>query len=197
MPKPPLITVELKPPDTAEGAAAGILAGARDQLGFVPNMYAAMANMPAVLESYAASYAAFRETAGFTPAEQETVFLTISQANGCHYCIAAHSMLADKMSGVTKGALEALRRGDKPTDVRLGALSEFTRKMTLLRGAVEKDDVDCFLAAGFTNKHVFGVILAIACKTFSNYTNHLAGTEVDAAMAAYALSGDDLAEATA
>ncbi|MGR3513208.1 MAG: carboxymuconolactone decarboxylase family protein [Paracoccaceae bacterium] len=197
MTKPPLITVELKTPDTAEGAAAEILAGARDQLGFVPNMYAAMANLPAVLEHYTASYAVFREAAGFTPAQQETVFLTISQANGCHYCVAAHSMLADMMAGVPKDALESLRKGARPADARLGALSEFTRRMTRLRGAVEKDDVDRFLAAGFTNQHVFGVILAIACKTFSNYTNHLVGTEVDTAMAAYALSSDDLAKATA
>ncbi|WP_299508428.1 carboxymuconolactone decarboxylase family protein [uncultured Roseobacter sp.] len=197
MSKPPLISVELKTPDTAEGAAAGILAGARDQLGFVPNMYAAMANLPAVLENYTATYAAFREMAGFTPAEQETVFLTISQANGCHYCIAAHSMLADMMSGVPKDALDALRKGDAPADSRLGALSEFTRKMTLMRGTVEKDDVDRFLAAGFTNQHVFGVILAIACKTFSNYANHLVGTEVDTAMAAYALSDGDQAESAA
>ena len=197
MSKPPLISVELKTPDTAEGAAADILAGALDQLGFVPNMYAAMANAPVVLEHYTGSYTVFREASGFTPAEQETVFLAISQANGCHYCVAALSMLADMMSGVPKDALDALRRGETPADARLGALAEFTRKMTLLRGAVSQDDVDRFLASGYTNHHVFGVILAIACKTFSNYTNHLVGTEVDAAMAAYALSGDDLAEATA
>lgn len=194
MSKPSLISVELKTPDTAAGAAASILAGARDQLGFVPNMYAAMANAPAILEHYTASYTVFREATGFTPAEQETVFLTISEANGCRYCVAAHSMLADMMAGVPKDALNALRMGDTPADQRLGALSEFTRRMTVLRGAVEQDDVDRFLAAGFTNQHVFGVILAIACKTFSNYTNHLVETEVDAPMAAYALSGDDLAD---
>ena len=194
MSKPPLISVELKTPETAEGVAAGILAGARNELGFVPNMYAAMANFPAVLEHYTASYAAFRDTAGFTLAEQETVFLTISQANGCKYCIAADSMLADTISGVPKDALDALRKGGTPADIRLGALSDFVRRMTLLRGAVEKDDVDRFLAAGFTNQHVFGVIFAIASKTFSNYTNHLVGAEVDTPMAAYALSDDDLAE---
>ncbi len=197
MPKPPLISVELKAPETVEGAAAGILAGARDQPGFVPNMYAAMAYMPAILEHYTASYLVFRETAGFTPAEQETVFLTTRLANGWHDCIAAHSMLADMMSDVPKDALDALRKGGTPADNRLGALSEFTRKMTLLRGSVAQDDVDRFLAAGFTSQHVFGVILSIACKTFSNYTNHLVGTEVDAPMAAYALSGNELAKSTA
>lgn len=194
MSKPSLISAELKTPDTAEGATAAILASAHGQLGFAPNTYAAMANLLAVLKHYTARYTAFRETPGFTTAEQETVFLTISQANGCHYSIAAHSMLADTMSGVPK---DALRKGDTPADIRLGASYEFTRRMTLLRGTVEKDDVDRFLAAGFTNQHVFGVILAIAWKSFSNYINHLVGTEVDTAMAGYALSGDDIAESTA
>ncbi len=192
MTKPSLISIELKTPETAEGAAAGILAGARDQMGFVPNMYAAMANLPALLEGYSATYAAFRETVGFTPAEQETVFLTISEANGCHYCLAAHSMVADKISGVPGDALEALRNGDNPTDAKLGALSEFTREMVVTRGSVGKDDVDRFLAAGYSNQHILGIVLAIACKTFSNYTNHLAGTEVDAAMAGYVRPEDDL-----
>ncbi len=194
MSKTTILELDLKTPETAAGRAAAILAGARDQLGFVPNMYAAMANLPAVLEHYTGAYTAFRDTAGFSPAEQETVFLTISEANGCHYCIAAHSMLADRVSGVPGDTLAALRKGDTPSDAKLGALSEFTRRMTETRGSVGKDDVDRFLAAGYTSQHVLGVVLAIACKTFSNYTNHLVGTEVDAAMAGYALTDSDLME---
>jgi hypothetical protein len=38
--------------------------------GLVPNMYGAMANEPALFESYATSYALFRAECGFTPAEQ-------------------------------------------------------------------------------------------------------------------------------
>ena len=66
--------------------------------------------------------------------------------------------------------------------------------MTVTRGSVGMDDVDRFQAAGYTSQHVLGIALAIACKTLSNYTNHLAGTEVDAAMADYVLSDDSNAE---
>jgi hypothetical protein len=40
-------------------------------------------------------------------------------------------------------------------------------------------------AADFTSQHVLGIVQAIACKTYSNYVNHLAATEVDAAFADY------------
>eukprot|EP00752_Nemacystus_decipiens_P018915 g16971.t1 len=149
-------------------------------------MYATMANLPAVLEHYAGVYTAFRDSAGFSPAEQETVFLAISEANGCNYCVAAHSMLADKMSGVPTDALAALRSGGDPSDPKLGALARFARQMTVRRGSVDHAEVDAFLAAGYTERHVLGIVLAIGCKVFSNYTNHLTGIEVDAELARYA-----------
>lgn len=52
-----------------------------------------------------------------------------------------------------------------------------------------KAEVDAFLAAGFTSQHALGIVQAIACKTYSNYVNHLAGTEVDAAFSDYKVAG--------
>ena len=182
----PRLELDLRTPETAEGPAAEILTGARDQLGFVPNMYAAMANLPAVLEQYTGLYTTFRASAGFSPAEQETVFLAISEANSCSYCIAAHAMLADKMSGVPADTLAALRAGDDPSNRKLAALARFARQMTVRRGAIDRADVDAFLAAGYTKQHVLGIVLAISCKVLSNYTNHLASTPVDPAFSAYA-----------
>jgi uncharacterized peroxidase-related enzyme len=190
MSKTPVLQLALETPETADGPAAAILAAARDQLGFVPNMYAVMANLPAVLEHYTSAYAAFRGTAGFSPTEQETVLLAISQANGCHYCVAAHSMLADKVAGMPADALAALRDGADPADPKLGALARFARQMTVRRGSVERADVEAFLAAGYAEQHVLGIVLAIECKVFSNYTNHLARTDIDAAFAPYAAEDD-------
>jgi|GEM_PF-1485588 len=62
--------------DNAEPRAQSALDNARKQLGFVPNMYAVMANSPGLLESYLHGYTLFRAESGFTPAEQEIVFLT-------------------------------------------------------------------------------------------------------------------------
>ncbi|HKL54556.1 MAG: carboxymuconolactone decarboxylase family protein [Roseovarius sp.] len=175
-------------PDTIESAdprASELLQEAQKNLGFVPNMYGYMAKMPGVLAGYLSTYADFRENAGFTPPEQEVVFLTISRVNGCTYCTAAHSMLADKKSGVPADVLAALRNGDSLPDDKLDALSKFVEAMVVSHGNPGKPAVDAFLDAGYSEDHVLGVVLGIACKTFSNYVNHLAGTPVDDVFADY------------
>lgn len=185
MTRTPLINVAMLTPETATGEAAELLKGAKAKLGFLPNMYGYMAQLPGVLGGYLVSYDAFRQTAGFTPQEQETIFLSISRVNGCDYCTAAHSMLADKKSGVAVDVLAALRAGTTIPDAKLEALAKFTRSMVLKRGAPDQAEVDAFLAAGYEPRHTLGIVLAIATKTLSNYVNHLAGTEVDAMFAAY------------
>jgi len=181
----PLIQIEPANIENATGEVAEILKSTKARLGFVPNMYGYMGALPGVLTAYIATYTSFRETAGFTAPEQETVFLSISKVNGCTYCMAAHSMIADKMSKVPADSLAALRSGGILPDARLEALAVFTRTMVVTRGLPDQTDVDAFLAAGFEASHVLGIVLAIACKTLSNYTNHLAATEVDDAFAAY------------
>lgn len=185
MTREPLLDMSPTTLETAQGEAETLLSGAKANLGFVPNMYTYMANLPGVLSGYLSTYDDFRKTSGFTPAEQETVFLTISRVNGCTYCTAAHSMIADKKSGVPADSLAALRDGGDLPDAKLDAVAKFTEAMVMSRGNPGKDAVDTFLAAGYAEQQVLGVVLAIACKTFSNYVNHLAGTPVDDVFAPY------------
>lgn len=173
--------------ESATGQAQMLLTGAKQKLGFIPNMYGYMAKLPAVLDGYLSSYDAFRKSAGFTRAEQEVVFLTVSRINGCNYCMAAHSMIADKRSGVAPDVLRALRSGVPLPDAKLEILSKFVSTMVESRGNPGKPAMDAFLAAGNAEQHVYGVILAIACKTFSNFVNHMAGTPVDNVFPAYAI----------
>ena len=153
------------------------------KLGFIPNMYTRMANMPALLDTYLGGYAAFRAEAGFTPAEQEVVFLTISRDNGCTYCVAAHSMIADTMSKVPVAVTEAIRDGHPIPDAKLAALAAFTRTMLASRGRPGRADVEAFLSAGYSERHILGIVLAIAVKTLSNYSNHLFHTPLDTVFA--------------
>ncbi|MFD0503443.1 carboxymuconolactone decarboxylase family protein [Streptomyces chiangmaiensis] len=159
-------------------AVAEVLAKAKAQTGMIPNMYARMANAPGLLETYLNGYNAFRSGSGFTPAEQETVLLTISRVNGCTYCVAAHSTLAD-MNKVPAEVTDAIRDGKPLPDARLDALSTFTAAMVEGRGLPTADQVDAFLAAGFAETDILQVVLAVSVKTISNYTNHLFHTPVD------------------
>ena len=176
-------------PDQAEPLARGRLEEAMNKLGFVPNMYAVMANSPGLFDTYIHGYNRFRKGSGFTPVEQEVVLLAISRENGCTYCVAAHSFIADKMSGVPESVTNAIRDGAAIPDAKLAALHDFVRTMVAKRGLPSKTDVNAFLAMGYSERHMLEIVLAIAVKTLSNYANHLFHTPVDAAFASRAWEG--------
>lgn len=176
-------------PNAAEPLARARLEEARSKLGFIPNMYGVMANSPGLLDTYLHGYERFREASGFTPAEQEVVFLAISRENSCAYCVAAHSFHADRMSGVPEAVTNAIRDGARIPDAKLAALHDFARTLVVKRGLPGKADVAAFLAAGFSERHILEIVLAIAVKTLSNYANHLFHTPVDGIFAARAWNG--------
>lgn len=165
--------------EEAEGTAKTLLENAKKQLGIVPNMYANMANLPALLDSYNHGYNLFRKEVGFTPVEQEVIFLTISKENGCEYCMAAHSVVADMMSKVPVAVTEAIRSDEEIPDNKLSSLSAFTSILVNKRGRPSEADAKEFLQAGYTEKHILAIILAISVKTISNYSNHIFHTPVD------------------
>jgi len=172
--------------ENAEPRAKAVLEKAKASVGFIPNMYASMVNSPGLLQTYLDGYVAFRAHSGFTPAEQEVVFLTISRDNGCDYCMAAHSMIAEKVSKVPADVLAALRSNASIADPRLAALSTFTSHMFTTRGRPAAANLKAFLDAGYKEAQVLEIILALAVKTLSNYANHVNNPKVDDAFAAYA-----------
>ncbi len=181
---------DLQPIDhaTAHDRQKEVLDVALKQVGFIPNMYANMANAPAVLSTYLHGYALFRNESGLSSAEQEVVFLAISQSNGCDYCMAAHSMIADKMSGVPKDVLQAIREQQPIADAKLAALYAASREMVESRGQPSAAVVKAFLEAGYEERDLLYIVLAIAVKTLSNYSNHAFATQVDERFAAYKVS---------
>lgn len=172
-------------PATAQGAQKEILDLAHKQVGFIPNMYANMANAPALLGTYLHGYGLFRKESGLTPTEQEVVFLAVSDANGCKYCTAAHSMIADKMSGVPAPVLQAIRAHQPIPDAKLAALFALTQDLVRHLGQPDAKNVQAFLQAGYSERDLLYVVLAISVKVLSNYANHAFGTAVDERFAAY------------
>lgn len=167
--------------ETAPEAARPILDGARKGFGMVPNLHKVLAEAPAALEGYATLWRIFDKTS-LTPAERQVVYLSSNFENECRYCMAGHSVLA-KGAGVPADAIAAIRDGQPIADPRLEALRSFTAKLVVNRGWVSDEEVEVFLAAGFSRAQVLEVILGVAVKVISNYTNHLADTPLDGFMA--------------
>tara|TARA_R110001592_G_scaffold321037_1_gene599393 strand:+ start:134408 stop:134977 length:570 start_codon:yes stop_codon:yes gene_type:complete len=170
------------PPVTIEAASDSVkstLEQQQAQFGFLPNMYQTMANAPGLLNTYLYGYEQFRKESEFTSCEQEVIFLVLSRENGCSYCVGAHSFIADKMSGVPKHVTDAIRDGKSIDDVKLQALANFTKILLNTRGLPTKSEVEDFIKAGYSERQILEVILAISVKTLSNYSNHLCDPVLD------------------
>ena len=169
--------------ESAPEASQSLLRGARSKLGFVPNLYATLAESPPALVAYLNLADLLSETA-LTPVEQQVLALAVSAENGCAYCVAAHSTLARHLVQVPGAIVDALRDGHALDDERLEALRRFAEAVVRERGEVRGEILSDFLAAGYTHRHVIEVVLGVAMKTLSNYANHLFETPVDAAFKA-------------
>ncbi len=98
-------------------------------------------------------------------------------------------MLADNLSKVPTAVTDAIREGAPIPDSQLAALSQFTQVMVAKRGLPSRAEVDDFLAAGYSERQILEIVLAIAVKTLSNYANHLFHTPLDEVFAARAWKG--------
>lgn len=161
----------------APADSRGILKGAKESYGFLPNLLGELAESPAALEAYTTLNGIY-EKSGFDAKERQIVLLAVSYENACRYCMAAHSA-AGKQAGLDDATLSALRDGATLPDSKHDALATFARKVVRERGEVSAADIDAFLDAGYRKTHVFDVLVANSLKSLSNYANHIAETPVD------------------
>jgi uncharacterized peroxidase-related enzyme len=168
--------------ETAPEGSKPILAAAQKKFGFVPNLIRVMAEAPAAAEAYTTVMGIF-ESSSLSDAEKQTVLLSASLANGCDYCMAAHSTIAT-MKRVPVQIIEALRAGATLPDTRLDALAVLTRSVVETRGWPSETAKEAFFAAGYGASEYLEVIVGVTVKTLSNYVNHAADTPLDTAFEA-------------
>ena len=168
--------IEQISPETATGRARELLEAVKDRLGLVPNMTRAMANAPAALDGYLQLHGALAR--GALPARvREQIALAVAQANGCDYCLAAHSAVG-RMVGLTADQIRDSRLGTA-VDPKVDALIRFALKVVDARGRVGDVDLDEVRGAGFDDAAIVEVIANVALHVYANYFNRLAGTDLD------------------
>ena len=177
--------------DTAP-EAKGLIEGAQQAFGFLPNLLGIMAEAPALLEGYM-TLAGIFDKSDLSATERQIVLMVNNRLNGCTYCMAAHTGIS-KAQGVADDVIDALRQGTRLADPKLEALRVFAVKVNESRGWPEQGDIDTLLAAGYTKRTVLEVILGTAVKVMSNYTNHIASTPLDDAFSAVEWTPAELAE---
>jgi len=165
-------------PDTGRDppGARALLDAVKDKLGLVPNMTRAMANAPAVLDGYLQFSGALGKGT-LSARAREQIALAVAQANGCDYCLAAHSAVG-KMVGLTAEQIQDSRRGNA-VDAKTDALIRFARRVVDTRGRVSDGDIDEVRDAGFDDGVIAEVVADVALHVFTNYFNNVAETDID------------------
>ncbi|MBE9006942.1 carboxymuconolactone decarboxylase family protein [Fortiea sp. LEGE XX443] len=165
---------------TAPQTSKLLLEQARKNLGMIPNLERVMAESPALLEGYVHLWELF-DTTSLSPIERQVVYQTANFENQCEYCVPWHTKLA-QVAGMTPNEIEALRQGAELEDPKLESLRQFTKSLILNRGKIAEAELKAFFVAGYSAQQALEVILGIAVKTMSNYTNSISGTPLDKAV---------------
>lgn len=163
--------------DTAPLASKPLLQKTEQQLGFIPNLMAVMAESPATLESYLSLANLFDKTS-FTVTERQLILLSISRYRNCCYCLAAHGSIA-KMQKIPTEIVNAVYYKQALKDEKLEALRTFTHAVLEAQGWVNQKSLSAFYESGYNQQHVLEMILAISFKTLSNFINHINDTPID------------------
>ncbi len=144
-------------------------------LGFVPNIYAAMAHSDNALEDYL-QFSNIKTS--LSPIEKEVVDLAISEVNGCRYCQSAHTEIS-KMKGLDDSQILELRQGKASWDKKLNALSAISKEIAVTRGKVSSSTIDAFYNEGYTKENLVDLVMAVGIITVTNTFHNLTEIEID------------------
>lgn len=163
---------------------SGILAGVRESVGFVPNVFSVLGANEHVLRAFAGFNTAFAEC-GLSPLEREIVQTAVSVVNQCEYCVAGHTAFTS-MTSLDGAAIQAIRDQQPIQDDKLEALRRFTEAVAATHGKASQTQLEAFEAAGYSRSQVFDVILGVALKAFSNAASGVTGIPLDDAFKPFA-----------
>jgi uncharacterized peroxidase-related enzyme len=164
-------------PRSAVDAATGAkLDAVQKKLGVLPNMFRTFAHAPVALDAYFA-LSDLAAKSRLDARTRERLALTVGEANDCGYCVAAHQVIGASV-GLTPAQVAQARHGqaEGPRDAALLALAQ---RIVETRGHVPTTELDAFKAAGFDDAAILEVLVVVVLNTFTNYTNHLARTDID------------------
>ena len=165
-------------PEEATGAAAEVFAKIKKTVGKVPNTYATVGTHTPEALSAALAFDAAVAASTLGKADIEVIKLAVSEYVGCDYCVAAHTLMG-KLAGLSADDMKQVRAGVATGDAKRDALVTYVRTLVGTRGTVPEAVVDAVRAAGYTERHVIEINLAIASITFTNLVNRVNDTTLD------------------
>src|SRR5918999_6548779 len=160
----------------ADPGVKATLSAVKIKIGMVPNLFSTFAQSPAVLDGYLA----FSDALGkgvLTAKQREIIALAVAQANECHYCLSAHTLMG-KGAGLSSEGIRKAREGKAETAID-AVVASFARRVVETRGQVADADVAAARSAGLDDARIIEVIANVAINVLTNYSNNVAQTDID------------------
>ena len=163
-------------PQAVPAASQPLLDQIQQAFGATPNMFKAVSNSPAALQSMWGFFGALgKGTLGARLGEQLAV--AIANANRCEYCLAAHTVLGQN-AGATGADMAAAQVG-RSDDPRTAADLAFALKVVGQRAQVDDADFTNLRTAGFDDGQIVEIMAHVALNLFTNYINVALDVPVD------------------
>ena len=164
-------------PTTATGEAADLLDQVQAALGVTPNMAKVMASSPALLRGYLAMVGELGR--GVLPAAaRERLAIATAEANGCAYCLSAHTYIGANVAGLAPDELDSARFGTSE-DPHARALLGLSQAILVNHGDVDDVTWEHARRRGITDAEVGEIVGHIAVNVLTNYFNVLTRVEND------------------
>jgi uncharacterized peroxidase-related enzyme len=155
--------------------------------GVIPNIAGAIANSPKLINALVGMCQQVH-TSSLTEPEIQIVLLTDAVTNPCTYAVAFHTALAIQQ-GVSSEETDAVRARQAPKDSRFAALSTLAKKLIEKRGHASEQELDAFIAAGFTKEQVLEVVAIVAASAITNYAGTITNPPLDDVFQQYVWQG--------
>jgi len=165
--------------ETATGATADIYARVRKVAGgSLPNLFATVGALAPQALGAVLDAEGVLGAGSLSKHDLETIKLRVSVLTGCDYCEAAHSLLS-KLAGLSPQVISQVRAGQPTGDARRDALLRFLGVLLESSGTIAREEFDAIKAAGYTDRQLTEISLAIATTIFTNTFNRINDTDVD------------------
>ncbi len=162
--------------ESANGAVKETMDAVAAKMGGVPNIFKGMGNSNAALTAYLSMSEALSKGL-LSPEDREIVYLAVSEFNGCHYCVSAHTKIS-KGVGLADEQIISARKFESENDAHAKLLG-FVKRVIETKGFVEDADIESVKAAGYDDGQIAEAVGYIGLATYSNLFNHVFDTPLD------------------
>ena len=162
--------------EAAPAASQPLLDAVNDQLGVVPNLFRLVSISPAALEGHLGLHGALGKTLDLKT--RNRIAIATAQANGCDYCLSAHTYLGLNAAKLDEAEI-ALNRQGHSSDTKADAAVAFAFKVARDRGKVSDADIAQVKLAGWTEPQIVEIVANVALNVLTNYVNNVADTDID------------------